>query len=397
MEGMELHPILEKTTSPNTGLWYVLSALGNCPSMRVGLSASFIEGTDDHPGKIYIVGGANPSGPFNETYVLDFDTFSWDMLEAEGFKARYEHSAWTPTFNQNAIYVFGGAHQTGNLNDIQVLDTLSSKWLTETCSGSPPGGRTLKTTACVGDKFIVYSGGQSAADPVTDRQVHIYDSSKSQWTTPSVKGDPPKPRHGHVMVAIGNRVYIHGGMSGQSFYNDLHVFDLDKNAWLSIKQKKTAPSMRAAHGGVGVDTHMYIFGGMNKDGALDDMHMLDTKSFQWTSIELQGPPPACRLDFGMCKMSLKVPIATSRSNGDSATAQNQADGVLTSQFEDLHVSNSGDQETISDETTEQATSSATDGATAAAAVETRDFIFIIGGMDTEGNIFDDCLVYMIPK
>ena len=83
---MELHPIFDKTTSPNPGLWYVVSALGECPSQRVGHTATYMPGPDGHGGHVYVIGGANPSGPFSDTYVLNLDTLSWDILDAPGLK-----------------------------------------------------------------------------------------------------------------------------------------------------------------------------------------------------------------------------------------------------------------------------------------------------------------------
>ena len=273
---MELHPILDKETCPNTKLWYVLSALGDCPSVRVGHTCSFVPGPEGQDGKIYVIGGANPSGPFAEVYVLDLETFSWDTIDAPGFKARYEHSAFVPQGDPSKIYVFGGADQSGNHNDIQVLDTENKSWDVISPSGSPPSPRTYHTTVCVGDRFIVYSGGHQGSDPVGDRQVHCFDATSCSWSTLNVRGDPPKPRHGHIAQAIGNKVYLHGGMSGPAFYDDLHILDLDSSTWRSVKEKKGYPPARAAHGSCVHGTTLYIFGGMNRDGAQDDTWKLDT-------------------------------------------------------------------------------------------------------------------------
>ena len=39
-------------------------------------------------------------------------------------------------------------------------------------------------------------------------------------------GTPPSPRHGHLMVAVDNKIFIHGGMAEAELYSDLHVLDL---------------------------------------------------------------------------------------------------------------------------------------------------------------------------
>ena len=273
---MELHPILDKGTTPNGALWYVLSALGECPSQRVGHTATYIPGPDGHDGKVYIIGGANPGGPFSDVYVLDLDTYSWDALDAPGLKARYEHAAFIPQSTPNQIYIFGGADQGGNHNDLQVLDITSKTWSTVAPSGTPPSKRTYHVMTCTGDKFVVYSGGQSGSDPVGDRQVHVFDAVTAAWTVLNIRGVPPKPRHGHLVVSSGDKVYIHGGMSGTTFYDDIHVLDLKAGTWRSVKQKKGHPCARAAHSGAIFGSDLYIFGGMNRDGALDDFYKLDT-------------------------------------------------------------------------------------------------------------------------
>ena len=273
---MELHPILEKGVEPNHGLWYVVSAFGEHPTMRVGHSCSFVKSpTGD--GKVYVIGGANPDGPFAETYELDLSTFSWDSCDSTGFKARYEHAVFTPESQPGKIYVFGGASESQNMNDVCVYDTGNKSWTSVQVSGNAPSPRTQHTSGvCVGDQFIVYTGGQQMADPVIDRQVHSFDSKTNTWSSLNIKGDSPKPRLGHVMVAIGNKVYVHGGMAGTTFYSDLHVLDLDKKSWTNVKQKKNYPVARTAHGAVAMGTNLYVFGGMSRDGALDDLYRLDT-------------------------------------------------------------------------------------------------------------------------
>lgn len=109
-----------------------------------------------------------------------------------------------------------------------------------------------------------------------DRQVHCFDVKTSSWSILPIKGDSPKPRHGHVMVAVGNRLFIHGGMAGSAFYDDFHLMDLDKMSWSNIRRKKATPSARAAHSGVAVGKDIYIFGGMSREGALDDLYKCDT-------------------------------------------------------------------------------------------------------------------------
>ena len=47
----------------------------------------------------------------------------------------------------------------------------------------------------------------------------------NSWSQPEVKGSPPCSRHGHVSVAIGTDIYVHGGMSGTDMFDDLYRFN----------------------------------------------------------------------------------------------------------------------------------------------------------------------------
>jgi N-acetylneuraminic acid mutarotase len=249
--------------------------------MRVGHTAVHVRGASDgDAGKVYVIGGANPSGPFCETFVLDLNSRCWDTVDSPGLRPRYEHAAFVPASKAGKIYVFGGANQAGNMNDIQVLNTDTNVWTTLSPAGTAPAPRTHHTTACVGDKLIVYSGGHTGADPVGDRQVHCFDAAREEWTVVAVRGDPPKPRHGHAMAAVGSKVLVHGGMAGATFYDDLHVLDLDRQAWSAVKKKRAFPCARAAHAMMAVGSNVYVFGGMNRQGALDDLHKLDTSEWK---------------------------------------------------------------------------------------------------------------------
>ena len=50
------------------------------------------------------------------------DKFQWSCPEWKGISGRYEHSAFIPDCSPKKVYVFGGAQQATNLNDVQALD-----------------------------------------------------------------------------------------------------------------------------------------------------------------------------------------------------------------------------------------------------------------------------------
>lgn len=451
---MELHPFLEPDTIPNHDLWYVLSTFGDCPSIRVGHTCTYIKGnSEDDNGKLYVIGGANPSGAFCDTFVLDLNTSQWDIMDLPGFRARYEHAAFIPPSSPEKIFIFGGADNTGNMNDVQIFDTVKNTWSTAEVSGNPPTPRTFHTNSLVGDKLVVYSGGHTQAEPVQDRQVHFFDTTSLTWSTKVIKGDAPKSRHGHVMVGVGgNQIYLHGGMARSSFFDDFHCLDLTKNSWSHIKNKKVYPTARAGHSGTSVGSMLFICGGMNRDGALDDLYRFDTSCKTWCKIELAGPPPTCRLDFGMCtielsrdlpstanentdvletskhaqemlELAMKPGSASSRSSsniGSASSRDRQLPESASSRPGSRQVGSAGSRESYHEYNYESSSTGndiqtleegenlsdeeetpRAEGATSSVfndfikSKHTMKMVLIHGGMDTEGEIFDDTLVYLV--
>ena len=53
----------------------------------------------------------------------------------------------------------------------------------------------------------------------------MFISEDSSWSQPDVSGSPPCARHGHVSVAVGKDIYIHGGMAGTSIFDDVYKFN----------------------------------------------------------------------------------------------------------------------------------------------------------------------------
>lgn len=50
-------------------------------------------------------------------------------------------------------------------------------------------------------------------------------SEENSWSQPKVNGSPPCSRHGHVSVAVGADIYVHGGMAGTNMFDDLYRFN----------------------------------------------------------------------------------------------------------------------------------------------------------------------------
>ena len=93
---------------------------------------------------------------------------NWDSL---CFSSRYEHSAFISEVHPNKIFIFGGADENGNKNDIQCLEMGEFKWSDITPSGELPTPRTYHNGVCVRDKFFVFGGGGLGSHAIDDDEV----------------------------------------------------------------------------------------------------------------------------------------------------------------------------------------------------------------------------------
>ncbi|XP_034048937.1 rab9 effector protein with kelch motifs [Thalassophryne amazonica] len=349
---MELLPILDPLDKPREGIWYCLAPSGSVPGVSVGHTCIFIPSESGGKGRILIVGGANPSGTFSHSHIINLDNNRWEMPEWNGLETRYEHCSFVPENNPQSLWVFGGAHQSANrscIQNIQLTDS-GSHWKNVSVNGEPPCPRTYHTnSACIGDRLYIFSGGETGATPVSDPKVHIFDTVSSSWTQHEPQGRLPPARHGHIIIAVGSRIYIHGGMAGDTSHSDMYCLDTRSMKWTKVKMKGSIPPGVAAHSAVVLGKNIYIFGGMTAEGASNHMYRFNTDTNHWLQMKFEGDVPPSRLDHSMCLVPWKVCS-----------------------------------ETAADEQTEHP-----------AASQTVFLAFVFGGMDTQGVIHNDCVVTVV--
>ncbi|XP_039178977.1 rab9 effector protein with kelch motifs isoform X1 [Crotalus tigris] len=356
---------LKPREKPQAATWYSLALCGKSPCARVGQNSLYLPPLDpgSKNGKVVIIAGANPSGSFTDSYFIDLDANCWTTPGWVGLLPRYEHAAFVPASQPNTLWVYGGASETGNRDCVQVLDLETGLWRKTNVAGNPPSPRTYHTsTAAIGDRLYVFGGGDKGVDPVQDQQLYIFNSATLMWSQPEVRGQPPAPRHGHVVVAVENRLFVHGGLAGDTFYDDLFSIDIRDLKWEKLSSSGSVPGGRAAHSAVAFQEHVYIFGGMDPTGELNTMYKYHTEKSHWTQLEFTIPLPSGRLDHSMCV----IPWGTSGEelhNHKETPEAAQGEGPRESQQEDRLVH----------------------------------LCLVFGGMNIKGDIYNDCIVSVLEE
>uniref|UniRef100_A0A2K5NNP9 Rab9 effector protein with kelch motifs n=1 Tax=Cercocebus atys TaxID=9531 RepID=A0A2K5NNP9_CERAT len=241
-------------------------------------------------------------------------------------------------------------------------------WTTPEVTSPPPSPRTFHTSsAAIGNQLYVFGGGERGAQPVQDTKLHVFDAKTLTWSQPETLGNPPSPRHGHVMCT-----FIHGRLGRDKFYDDLHCIDISNMKWQKLSPTGAAPAGCAAHSAVAVGNHLYIFGGMTPAGALDTMYQYHTERQHWTLLKFDSFLPPGRLDHSMCIIPWPVTCASEKEDSNSLTLNHEAEKRDSA---DKVMSHSGD--------------SHEEGQTDTL------LCLVFGGMNTEGEIYDDCIVTIV--
>ncbi|XP_050836771.1 rab9 effector protein with kelch motifs [Serinus canaria] len=358
-------PLLQPGRRPRPGQWYRLSPRGERPRGRVGLGCLLL------PGRVLLLGGADPAGAFADAHFVELAPLRWVPAGWRGLRPRYEHATLLPAGGPPRLWVFGGAHPAGNRGCVQVLDPEIGTWESPAVRGEQPQPRTFHTSsAAIGARLFVFGGGDKGAEPVKDQRLHVFDTATLAWSQPETHGDPPSPRHGHAVVAVGTKLFIHGGLAGDVFYNDLFCMDTNDMRWEKIPATGDVPGGRASHSSAAFQDHLYIFGGIGPDGTLDTTYKYHTGRQHWTLLQFESPLPSGRLDHAMCVIPWQAgthgdtgdtPAGTEPpvSAGDRAEPLQQGPGEGWAEDTLVHL------------------------------------LFVFGGMDTQGQIHRDCLVTLI--
>ncbi|NXT45629.1 RABEK protein, partial [Pluvianellus socialis] len=298
----------------------------------------------------------------------------WAPAGWSGLRPRYEHATFLPAAAPPRLWVFGGAHPAGNRSCVQVLDPEIGTWESPEVSGVQPLPRTFHTSsAAIGDCLYVFGGGDKGAEPVKDQRLHVFDTATLTWAQPDTRGDPPSPRHGHVVVAVGTKLFIHGGLAGDVFYNDLFCIDIHELRWVKIPATGDIPGGRASHSSAVFKEHLYIFGGIGPDGTLDTTYKYHIEQQQWTLLQFDSPLPAGRLDHAMCV----IPWQAGGSGG--------TEGAVSREEEAGKEATAGAAEPLRKSQEEEG----------GAEDRVVHLLLVFGGMDTQGEIYRDCLVSLI--
>ena len=132
------------------------------------------------------------------------------------------------------IYAFGGFDQFTDevYNHVLRLNLKTLNWSLVDNYGDIPGVRMGHSASLyMGEKLLVYGGENEHREYLSD--VVILDLKTHHWTQPDIQGPIPKGRARHAAVVYEDKLFIIGGLTGETNYilDDICYLDLKTWTW----------------------------------------------------------------------------------------------------------------------------------------------------------------------
>lgn len=219
-----------------------ISVQGTPPPGRNGHSAT-LAAEDAENGRIFIIGGWLGTGPLatSDMHVLDISAggrlLRWYQPPIKGTPPGpcNMHSAdYVP--NNREVYVFRGGNGREYLNDLHALNVTTMTWRRVATTGEIPQQRANHSSAMLEETCELFIfGGWNGTERLND--IHILDTVTSTWTFPKIGGVLPHPRAGMTLTAWRGRLYLFGGSgTAAKCFQDLQILDRQEMAWLDVSQ-----------------------------------------------------------------------------------------------------------------------------------------------------------------
>lgn len=286
----------------------------------------------------------------NNTYLLPTSPSKRSRLPSDMYKPKVaKTSGQRPACLANAsvtycgnnqIYAFGGFDQYTDevYNHVLRLDLNLLQWSLVDNYGDIPGVR-MGHTACLwqGSKLLIYGGENEHREYLSD--VIIFDLQTAHWTQPEVRGPIPKGRARHAAVVHDEKLFIIGGLAGNS---ETHVLDeicyLDLRTWTWSRSWSFVG--RFDHSTWVWGGRIWVFGGlgpgMERTGELWWLDLKRSPAFR--TVPAQGLPetpnqqertgPSPRAQLGQYTQPLAGNTGSSGYTANSSSVQVRASSLI---------------------------------------------------------------------
>ncbi|CAB1435445.1 unnamed protein product [Pleuronectes platessa] len=115
------------------------------------------------------------------------------------------------------------------------------------------------------------------------------------WEEIPQSGDVPSAREGHTLCVVGGRLFLFGGVStpeASECLSGVYSFDIVSLTWDCLATGGVAVRT-LRHSSAAVGDNIYVYGGILGGNRTDDLLVFNTVSLSWTPVKTSGSlPPA---------------------------------------------------------------------------------------------------------
>lgn len=253
-----------------THSWWSPPQTGDLPGRHRAHTATLVDT------RLFIFGGGDGPNYFNHVYILDTKTFIWTKPKVTG-TVPGPRRAHTATAVGNKIYVFGGGDGNSALAETFVFETDKMHWSVFQASGAvKPDPRGYHTATQVGNKIIFFGGSDTQA---CFSDMLILDTDTRTWS--KKRFQDTKCRYAHTATLVGPWLLIFGGCDGGDYVSDLACLNLEDMQWQKISISGNIPAARGYHTAIYHDSRVFVYGGSSATTYFDDMCVLELGSYAY--------------------------------------------------------------------------------------------------------------------
>eukprot|EP00128_Syssomonas_multiformis_P012608 Colp12_sorted_trinity150504_noHs@27347 len=249
---------------------------------------------------MYIFGGYHDGQCFADLHRFHLATKRWQKLNTTG-TIPAQTASHSGVLDGTNLFVFGGSgvpFGLSNSNDFYVCDLTTLVWTRLPANGQCPSPRYGQSLVCTKQGEVYLFGGTSGLTFFND--LYKYDFKKLEWTQIQA-ANPPSPRYRHEAFVYGDGMYIvGGGAPNPTEHQPIEVFKytfatqrwerIPTKGAMSRITKNSMPVARRSHSCVVHENAAYIYGGTDGINMLGDIWKLDLETFTWHGFQIESRP-----------------------------------------------------------------------------------------------------------
>lgn len=263
---------------------------GSLPEIRNVAGATYY---NDY---MIIFGGAGNSGKLNDAWRLNLKTKAWELITTSGTKPSQRQGPAAVQYNDEFVIIGGQIYGGQNLNTAFKLNLQTNKW-NQLSASNAPNPRCFHTAVLYKDDLILYGGtdnfgGKGFLDGVWKLNL----KQPTAWEEISISGIKPAARGYHTAVIHNDDMIIFGGQHSTAngnniFSSEVWSLNLKTNIWTLRTATGTVP-----HGLQGTRATIYgdlmiLFGGRPTSGShSDEVVTFNLNTNEFTKMTTTTPP-----------------------------------------------------------------------------------------------------------